>query len=351
MANTSLADFIKRIQNSRDTAFSTAAGNIANAQLDFSDPMMTSAALSSRDTQQQLINTNNAINEKQKRFAGYLSYLGQQGNKRLAEAFTPEEKPPRDRPKYKTHIPEPYDPEGKLLKGLSDRIKELEGKSNPPTGQGGDPASPTSTPEGEPQEISLYNKSGVRPAGNFQGQVIQSGYTGASEFIGGSTGYHIDQKFRSGTPMNELVDAVDQLAAQYRRDGRIIEFSNQGGGYDVSGKRWDPKQPYEVKAGLLKNAMNAHTHSITPNMDSVDYFAVKEGAKNRFVPNSVEKAKIYTFVPEGYTARPGMGGGYGLFTDIINPANKQIWGRTGHGHTGMERFAKPSITDYGGGAM
>ena len=129
MANTSLADFIKRIQNSRNTEFSTAAGTIANAQLDFSDPMMTSAALSSRDTQQQLINTNNAINEKQERFAGYLSYLGQQANKRLAETFTPEEKPPRDRPKYKTHIPEPYDPEGTLLKGLEDRIKELEGKS------------------------------------------------------------------------------------------------------------------------------------------------------------------------------------------------------------------------------
>ena len=348
MANTSLADLIKRIRNSRDTAFSTAAGNIANAQLDFSDPMMTRAALSSLDTQQQLRDTNSAISKKQGEFAGYLAGLGELSRQTFADAFTKPPKRPRDTKPPKTYI-QTFDENAPIWKRKTKAgemlEKATEAYKTEPT------VEPSATSEVKPQEISLYNKSGVRPAGNFQGQVIQSGYTGASEFIGGSTGYHIDQKFRSGTPMNELVDAVDQLAAQYRRDGRIIEFSNQGGGYDVSGKRWDPKQPYEVKAGLLKNAMNAHTHSITPNMDSVDYFAVKEGAKNRFVPKSVEKAKIYTFVPEGYTARPGMGGGYGLFTDIINPDNKQIWGRVGHGHTGMPRYANPSITDYGGGAM
>ena len=119
MANTSLADFIKRIQNSRDTAFSTAAGNIANAQLDFSDPMMTSAALSSRDTQQQLINTNNAMNATQERFAGILAGLGAQSRKTFADTFTKPPKRPRDTKYYDQHVPK--------------RLEEMEGFQRVPT--------------------------------------------------------------------------------------------------------------------------------------------------------------------------------------------------------------------------
>ena len=344
MANTSLADFIKRIQNSRDTAFSTAAGAIANAQPDFSDPMMTSAALSSRDTQQQLINTNNAMNATQERFAGTLAGLGELARQTFADTFTKPPKRPRDTKPPKIYIQtfDENDPIWKPKTKAGEMLeKATEAYKTEPT------VEPSATSEVKPQEVSLYNKSGVRPAGNFQGQVIQSGYTGPSNFIGGSADYHIDQKFLKGTPMYQMVDTFDNLAAAYDLDGRKIEFSNEG----PAGERYDPSQPYEVKSGLIQRVLDAHGRRPHPTHWAGDYYAVKAGAKNRFVPGSVEKAKIYTFVPEGYTARPGMGGGYGLFTDIIDTDNKQIWGRVGHGHTGMPRFATPSITDYGGGAM
>ncbi len=135
-------EFLEKFKGDSN-AYSTATGNLLNnISLDASgiDPRFTKSYLEEQDMLNRAKISANNIADQQTRFAGYLSYLGKNANERLAEAFTPEEKPPKDRPKYKTHIPEPYDPEGKLLKGLSDRVKELEGKSAPPTGQGGGPA-------------------------------------------------------------------------------------------------------------------------------------------------------------------------------------------------------------------
>ena len=48
--------------------------------------------------------------------------------------------------------------------------------------------------------------------------------TGASQYIGGSSEYHIDTQFKSSMSMEQKVKMMDQLAAGYAAQGRKIEF-------------------------------------------------------------------------------------------------------------------------------
>jgi len=223
MANTSLADFIKRIQNSRDTAFSTAAGNIANAQLDFSDPMMTSAALSSRDTQQQLINTNNAMNATQKRFAGILAGLGAQSRKTFADTFTKPPKRPRDTKYYDQHVPK--------------RLEEMEGFQRVPTTarelkqkliERGKPTSTETTPSAGTAAITVpgSNDPGVElqsynPNTYKTGTLLNIGSTGRT------TGPHLH--FELYDPQGKPVDPASWLAKGlvFTDDGKIFGTSDR----------------------------------------------------------------------------------------------------------------------------
>ena len=219
MANTSLADFIKRIQNSRDTAFSTAAGTIANAQLDFSDPMMTSAALSSRDTQQQLINTNNAMNATQKRFAGILAGLGAQSRKTFADTFTKPPKRPRDTKYYDQHVPK--------------RLEEMEGFQRVPTTarelkqkliERGKPTSTETTPSAGTAAITVPGSGNsdielqsYNPDMLNKFPFVQVGSTG------GSTGQHLHAQLVN-TKTGKTIDPQSLLTSG-------IIFNNQGAPY------------------------------------------------------------------------------------------------------------------------
>ena len=223
MANTSLADFIKRIQNSRDTAFSTAAGAIANAKPDFSDPMMTSAALSSRDTQQQLINTNNAMNATQKRFAGILAGLGAQSRKTFADTFTKPPKRPRDTKYYDQHVPK--------------RLEEMEGFQRVPTTarelkqkliERGKPTSTETTPSAGTAAITVpgSNDPGVElqsynPNTYKTGTLLNIGSTGRT------TGPHLH--FELYDPQGKPVDPASWLAKGlvFTDDGKIFGTSDR----------------------------------------------------------------------------------------------------------------------------
>lgn len=151
----------------------------------------------------------------------------------------------------------------------------------------------------------------------------RSGFTGPSERIGGSSPYHIDLKVLQTLPLQERIRAMDSLANQYSSIGREIEFSNQA----VSGRRWNPNAPLEEKVNLLEAA--ARAHAPRSGWDSYDFYVPFKG-KSRFDPGAVEGASIFIpGVPGGKITR-GAGGGYGYFSEALDPSGRVVF-RVGHG--------------------
>jgi len=151
----------------------------------------------------------------------------------------------------------------------------------------------------------------------------RSGFTGPSERIGGSSPYHIDLKILSSLPYEEKIRALDSLASQYKGIGREIEFSNQA----VSGRRWNPNASPEEKKALFEAATGAH--AARPGWDPLDFYVPFAG-KSRFDEGAVEGASIFIpGVPGGKITR-GSGGGYGYFSEAVDPSGRVVF-RVGHG--------------------
>ena len=156
--------------------------------------------------------------------------------------------------------------------------------------------------------------------------VYRSGYTGPSSKIGGSTDYHIDLKMLQSLPLAERIKAMDAVANQYGSLGREIEFSNDA----VSGKRWNSAADLAAKVDLLERAAAAHGHSKHSGWDSFDFYVPFKG-KSRFDKGAVEDASIYLPGVAGGKIRRGSGGGYGYFSEALDPAGKVVF-RVGHGN-------------------
>jgi hypothetical protein len=151
----------------------------------------------------------------------------------------------------------------------------------------------------------------------------RSGFTGPSERIGGSSPYHIDLKILSSLPYEEKIRALDSLAAQYKGIGREIEFSNEA----VSGRRWNLNATPEEKKALFEAATSAHR--ARPGWDPLDFYVPFAG-KSRFDKGAVEGASIFIpGVPGGKITR-GSGGGYGYFSEAVDPSGRVVF-RVGHG--------------------
>jgi len=151
----------------------------------------------------------------------------------------------------------------------------------------------------------------------------RSGFTGPSERIGGSSPYHIDLKILSELPIAEKIRALDSLANQYKSIGRQMEFSNEA----VSGRRWDPTAPLEDKVALFEAVRGAHAPR--QGWDPLDFY-VPFADKSRFDTGAVEGASIYIpGVPGGKITR-GSGGGYGYFSEALDPSGRVVF-RVGHG--------------------
>ena len=167
------------------------------------------------------------------------------------------------------------------------------------------------------------------------GEAMKTGLrTGASQFIGGSADYHIDTQIMKSVPMEQKVAMVDQMAAGYAKQGRVMEFSNQG----VAGETWDTNMSYEQKVKLLERAFAAHSHSRYSDRNSIDYYIPKKG-DSRY-DKSAEGAEILAPTVGGQTATYSSGGGYGNFVEIKDEQGNVI-ARTGHGDT---RFGPKSGT-------
>ena len=151
----------------------------------------------------------------------------------------------------------------------------------------------------------------------------RSGYTGPSERIGGSSPYHIDLKILSSLPVQEKIRALDSLAQQYRSIGREIEFSNQA----VSSQRWNPDASPEEKKALFEAVTKAHRPR--PGWDPLDFYVPFKG-KSRFDEGAVEGASIYIPGVPGGKIRRGQGGGYGYFSEAMDPSGRVVF-RVGHG--------------------
>lgn len=151
----------------------------------------------------------------------------------------------------------------------------------------------------------------------------RSGFTGPSERIGGSSPYHIDLKILQSLPPEEKIRALDSLAAQYRNIGREIEFSNEA----VSGRRWNPDASPEEKKALFEAATAAHASR--PGWDPLDFYVPFKG-KSRFDTGAVEGASIYLPGVPGGKIRRGQGGGYGYFSEAMDPSGRVVF-RVGHG--------------------
>ena len=156
--------------------------------------------------------------------------------------------------------------------------------------------------------------------------VHRGGYTGPSNKIGGSSPYHIDLKMLQSLPLAERVKAMDAVANQYGSLGREIEFSNDA----VSGKKWNSAADLAAKVDLLERAAAAHGHSRHSGWDSFDFYVPFKG-KSRFDKGAVEDASIYLPGVAGGKIRRGSGGGYGYFSESLDPTGKVVF-RVGHGN-------------------
>ena len=154
---------------------------------------------------------------------------------------------------------------------------------------------------------------------------FRSGFTGPAAKIGGSTDYHIDLKARSNLPIAEQVKAFDTLVKQYQSHGREVEFSNA----NVSGMRWNPAASFDDKVKLYNQAVSAHSHSMHPGWNSLDFYVPFKG-KDRFAKGAVEGASIYAPGIPGGKIRRASGGGFGYYSEVLDPKG-QVMFKVGHG--------------------
>jgi hypothetical protein len=150
----------------------------------------------------------------------------------------------------------------------------------------------------------------------------RAGITGDSQYIGGSSPYHIDLKLLQEIPIQERIKLLDSIAQRYAQEDRVIEFSNQG----VADQRWNPNATNEEKVDLYTRAVAAHDPRI--GYDSLDYYAPKTG-ETRY-GSSAEGAPIYIATMPGSTTSSAVADDYGYFTEVFGPKGRKLVG-IGHG--------------------
>ena len=164
---------------------------------------------------------------------------------------------------------------------------------------------------------------------------VQIGVTGPSERIGGSSEYHIDTRFRSSMPFEDVRDRFDALAERYGQDGRQIEFSNDA----VASQVYSLDMTPEERLSLLQRAAGAHSHR--PGWHAFDYYAPTKG-KGRW-DSSSEGAPIYVVGGEGLSVEGHQGPAYGNFGVVVDKDGNVI-SKSGHGDNSQSVFGGGTIS-------
>ena len=160
---------------------------------------------------------------------------------------------------------------------------------------------------------------------------LQIGITGPRGRIGSGDEYHIDSKYNKNLTFGDIVDRFDTKAAKYGESGRNIVFSNP----DVAGLVYNPLASRSDKEALLQRVAAAHSHSISPDFHSFDFYAPI--GTDRY-DKSAEGAPIYLVGAEGLQAQGGTGGGYGNFASVADASGVTL-SKVGHGDTNQAVFA------------
>ncbi|MBW4465047.1 MAG: cell wall hydrolase [Pegethrix bostrychoides GSE-TBD4-15B] len=167
-------------------------------------------------------------------------------------------------------------------------------------------------------------------------------FTAPQSNNGGSADYHIDQKFDRGLGMQKIVGMFDQMAQQYDKQGRKIEFSNNS----VAGQVYDSKASFEKKKALLESAFEAHgEHSASRddanNVHSIDYY-VPQKDKDRF-DKSAENVNMLLPTIQGAKLEYASGGNYGNYV-IMKDAQGKYLMQMGHGNDSKALPGNRTIT-------
>ena len=152
---------------------------------------------------------------------------------------------------------------------------------------------------------------------------VQIGVTGPKGRMGSGTGYHIDSKYSSSLPWEDIVGRFDAKANLYAQQGRNIVFSNQGMDYAA----YNPKAEMAAKVALLQKADRAHAPR--ENVRSFDYFATKG---TDVWDKSAEGAPIYLAVQDGRTPTISQSPDYGVYGTVTD-SQGNVLGKSGHGDT------------------
>ena len=152
--------------------------------------------------------------------------------------------------------------------------------------------------------------------------LYESGRTGPSANIGGSSPYHIDSKFSTSIGEDEARRMFEAKVRKYDELGRNVEFSNQG----VAGMVYDLNADEETRKALFKKAYGAHAPR--EGFYSLDYYAPMKG-DTRW-DKSAEGAPIFAVGTEGSTRETGTGGNYGFYSLVMGPDGNLI-SKVGHG--------------------
>lgn len=152
--------------------------------------------------------------------------------------------------------------------------------------------------------------------------LFESGRTGPSANIGGSSPYHIDSKFSTSLGEDEARRMFEAKVRKYAELGRNVEFSNKG----VAGMVYDLNADEEQRAALFRKAYGAHAPR--EGFYSLDYYAPLKG-DTRW-DKSAEGAPIFAVGPEGSKRETGTGGNYGFYSLITGP-NGNLISKVGHG--------------------
>ena len=110
------------------------------------------------------------------------------------------------------------------------------------------------------------------------------GYTGPAGRIGSGSAYHIDSKYASSLPWEEVDRRFQAKASRYAEDGRNIVFSNEGMNYATydPAAPWNNALPYFRKQLVHTLNVQAGTHLITTLRLKEKMFGMKAQKEHLF---------------------------------------------------------------------